>query len=65
MIDKIYYTADTKATPLSVQGFGVDFAIGMDFISPQRFETCSQTTIQWELGALSFEVKRPGREVDH
>jgi hypothetical protein len=25
LIDMIYCTADTKATPASVQGFGVDF----------------------------------------
>jgi hypothetical protein len=35
----IYYTPDTKATPASVQGVGVDFYIDMDFASPQRFET--------------------------
>jgi hypothetical protein len=34
----IYFTADIKATPASVQGVGVDFEIYMDFASPQRFE---------------------------
>jgi hypothetical protein len=32
--------AETKATPASVQGVGVDFEIFMDFASPQRCETC-------------------------
>jgi hypothetical protein len=35
-----YFTADTKATPASVQGVGVDFWVGMDFAPPQRYETC-------------------------
>jgi hypothetical protein len=37
----VYFTADTKATPTSVQGVGVDFWIDMDFASSHRFETCS------------------------
>jgi hypothetical protein len=41
LIDMIYYTTDTKATPASVQGVVVDFNIHMDFASSQRFETCS------------------------
>jgi hypothetical protein len=41
VIDMIYFTADTKATPGSVQGVGVDFYIDIDFTSPQRCETCS------------------------
>jgi hypothetical protein len=40
LIDMIYFTADKKATPASVQGVGVDFQIDMDG-SPQRCETCS------------------------
>jgi hypothetical protein len=36
----IYFTPDTKATPASVQGVGIDFEIDMDFASPKRFETC-------------------------
>jgi hypothetical protein len=32
----IYFATDTKATPASVQGVGVDFYIDMDFVSPQR-----------------------------
>jgi hypothetical protein len=40
LIDMIYYTADTKAMPASVQGVGVDFQIDMDSASPRR-ETCS------------------------
>jgi hypothetical protein len=32
---------DMKATPVSVQGDGIDFEIDMDFASPQRSETCS------------------------
>jgi hypothetical protein len=63
MIDMLYCKADTKATPVSVQG--VDFWIGMDFASPQRCETFTQPPIQWEPGALSLGVKRPGREADH
>jgi hypothetical protein len=41
LIDTIYFTGDTKATPASVQGVCVEFQIRMDFVSPQRFETCS------------------------
>jgi hypothetical protein len=37
----IYFTPDTKATPASVQGVGIDFYIDMDLASPQRRETCS------------------------
>jgi len=37
----IYFTADTKATPASVQCFGLDFQIVMYFAFPQYFETCS------------------------
>jgi hypothetical protein len=29
-----YFTADTKATPASVQGIGVDLEIDVDFASP-------------------------------
>jgi hypothetical protein len=39
--DMICCKADTKATPASVQGIGVDFEIYMDFASPQRCGTCS------------------------
>jgi hypothetical protein len=41
LIDMIYFTADTKETPVSVQGVGVDFYIYMDFSYPQLCETCS------------------------
>jgi hypothetical protein len=34
-----YFTADTRATPASVQGVGVDFYIDVDFAPAQRFET--------------------------
>jgi hypothetical protein len=37
----IYFTADTKATPVSFQGVGVDSYIHMDFASPQRCGTYS------------------------
>jgi hypothetical protein len=37
----MYFTADTKATPALVQGVGVNFEIDMDFVSPERCETCS------------------------
>jgi hypothetical protein len=37
----------------------------MDFASSQRCETCTHPPIQWERGALSLGVKRPGREADH
>jgi hypothetical protein len=41
LIDMTYCTADTKATPASVQGVGVDLQIDVDSASPQRCETCS------------------------
>jgi hypothetical protein len=41
LIDMIYFAPDTKATPASVQGVGVDFEIDTNFASPQRCETCS------------------------
>jgi hypothetical protein len=41
LIDRIYCTADTKTTPASVQGVGVDFENDMDFACPQRCEKCS------------------------
>jgi hypothetical protein len=37
----------------------------MDLASPQRFETCTQSLIQWEQGSLSLGVKPPGREANH
>jgi hypothetical protein len=40
LIDMIYCTPYTKATPASVQGVGVDFCIDMDFASPQPCEAC-------------------------
>jgi hypothetical protein len=40
LIDMIYFTVDTKATPASVQGVGVDFEIYMDFASVGRCEKC-------------------------
>jgi hypothetical protein len=42
LIDVIYCTADTKATPASFQGVGVDFEIDIHFASTQRCGT-------WEL----------------
>jgi hypothetical protein len=50
---------------VSVQGVGVDFQIDLDFASPQLCETCTKLPIQWEPGALSLRVERPGREADH
>jgi len=47
MIDMIHCTADTKATPVSVQGVGIDFCIDMVFASSYRCETCTQPPIQW------------------
>jgi hypothetical protein len=35
----IYFTADTKAMPESVQGGGVNFYIDVDFASAPRSET--------------------------
>jgi hypothetical protein len=32
----IYFSADTKTTPASVQGVGVDFEFHIDFASPHR-----------------------------
>jgi hypothetical protein len=46
-------------------GIVFNFYIGMDFASPQCFETCTQPPIQLEAGALCLGVKRPGREVYH
>jgi hypothetical protein len=34
----MYFTADTKATPVSVQGAGVNYRIHMEFGSPQCCE---------------------------
>jgi hypothetical protein len=34
LTDMMYFTADTKPTPASVQGVGVDFQIDMNFASP-------------------------------
>jgi hypothetical protein len=41
LIDVIYCTPDTKATPASFQGVDVDLYIDMDFASPEGCETCS------------------------
>jgi hypothetical protein len=41
VLDMMYFTADTKATPASVQDVGVDFQFDMDFAYPQCFEMCS------------------------
>jgi hypothetical protein len=41
LINMMYCTAGTKATPSSVLGVGVDFEIHMVSASPQRCETCS------------------------
>jgi hypothetical protein len=43
LIDTLYFRPDTKATPASVQGVGVDFEIDMDFASPQRCVTFSES----------------------
>jgi hypothetical protein len=61
----IHCTADTNATPVSVQGVGINFYVDLNFASPQRCETCTQPPIQWEPGALSVVVKWPVREADH
>jgi hypothetical protein len=37
----MYFMADTKATPASVQGVGVDIEIYVDCASPLRSETGS------------------------
>jgi hypothetical protein len=47
LIDMIYYTADTKATPASVQGVGVDFEFYVDFASPQRFKSVRNRTARF------------------
>jgi hypothetical protein len=44
LIDMIYYTADTKATPASVQGIGVDFEFDTDFASTQRLKRVRNRT---------------------
>jgi hypothetical protein len=43
----IYFTADTAATPASVQGASVDFYIDMDFASPQRLKRVRKTTARF------------------
>jgi hypothetical protein len=43
----IYCTADTKATPVSVQGVGVDFLIHMDFASPKCCERVRNITARF------------------
>jgi hypothetical protein len=43
----IYYTADTNATPASVQGVGVDFEFDVDFASPQRLKRVLNRTARF------------------
>jgi hypothetical protein len=43
----IYFTADTKATPASFQGVGVDFYIDMDFASPQSLKRVRKRTARF------------------
>jgi hypothetical protein len=38
LIDMIYFLADTKATPASVQCVGVYFEFDMNFVSPERLK---------------------------
>jgi hypothetical protein len=47
LIDTIYFTADTKATPASVQGVGVDFEIDTYFASPQRLKRVRKRTARF------------------
>jgi len=61
----MYCMVDTKATPVSVQGVGVNCYIDTDFASPQRCEMCTLPPIQWKPGALTLGVKRLGLETDH
>jgi hypothetical protein len=43
-IDMIYFMTDTKETPASVQGVGVDFYIYKDFASPQSYKSVRNRT---------------------
>jgi hypothetical protein len=47
LIYTIYYTADTKATPASFQGVGVDFEFDMDFASTQRLKRVRNRTARF------------------
>jgi hypothetical protein len=51
-----YCTADTKATPASIHSVAIDFLVDMDFASPQRCETFTQSRIHWEPGSLGFKA---------
>jgi hypothetical protein len=51
----IYCTADTKATPVSVQGVGADFEINMDSVSPQSFERVCERIAQLRCDFRSAE----------
>jgi hypothetical protein len=42
-----YFTADTKATPASVSGVGVDFEIDVYFASPQRLKRDRKRTARF------------------
>jgi hypothetical protein len=42
LIDMIYCSPDTTATPASVEGVGVDVYVDTDFVSPQHCEACSK-----------------------
>jgi hypothetical protein len=44
LIDRICFEADTKTTPASVQGVGVDFEIDMDSASPERLKRVRNRT---------------------
>jgi hypothetical protein len=43
----IYYAVDTKATPASVQGVGVDFQFDMNFGSTQRLKRVRNVTARF------------------
>jgi hypothetical protein len=56
LIDTIYYTTETKATPASVQRVGVDFEFDMDFASPQRFKRFGNRTARFRCVFGSTDV---------
>jgi len=47
LIDMVYCTPHTRATPASVQGVGVDFWINMDSASPQRLKCVRKRTARF------------------
>jgi hypothetical protein len=47
LMDMTYFSGDTKATPASVQGVGVEFSFDMVLASPRRFKRVSKRTARF------------------